>query len=151
MNLDEIKKGAFPILLIALGVVLLIHFLFPKVVTKIETKVEVREVIRYIVSNSTVTGATSATITPGGTAISGTNLTITNTTSITQTSTTTITEKEVTKYSQSSIIVGGEVTGVFKDYGGFINFKTDIYEAGISYGVLRKDITFRAGVAVLTW
>ena len=142
-----------------LGLLFALHLLFPKVITKtdtkIETKVEVKEVIRYIASNSTITGATSATLTPQGTAVSGTNLTITNTTTITQTATTTITDHKTEtikdKYSETAIIVGGQMSGVFTDYGGFINFKTNNYEVGIDYAVMSKKLTFRGGVVVLSW
>jgi len=151
MSIDKIKEIALPVLIIILGIVVAFHFLFPKVITKTETKVEIREVIRYITSNSTITGATSATLTPGGTAVSGSNLTITNATTITQHSDTTITDKIKTKYSETAIIAGLEGFGIVKDYGGFINFKTDAYEFGISYAVIRKEFDLRAGMAVLSW
>ena len=142
-----------------LSLCFVLHLLFPKIVTrtetKVETKVEVKEVIKYISSNSTITGATSATLTPQGTAISGTNLTITNTTTITQTATTTITDHKTEtikeKYSETAIIVGGQVNGVFQDYGPFVHFKADNYEVGISYAVLRKEYQFQAGMVLLSW
>lgn len=142
-----------------LGLLFALHLLFPKVITKTETKVEtkvvVKEVIKYVTSNSTITGATSATLTPQGTAISGTNLTITNTTTITQTAATTITDHKTEtikeKYSETAIIVGGQVNGVFQDYGPFVHFKTDNYEVGISYAVLRKEYQFQAGMVLLSW
>ena len=142
-----------------LSLCFVLHLLFPKIVTrtetKVETKVEVKEVIKYISSNSTITGATSATLTPQGTAISGTNLTITNTTTITQTATTTITDHKTEtikeKYSETAIIVGGQDSGAFADYGPFINFKTDNYEVGVSYLIIRKEYQFRAGVILLSW
>jgi hypothetical protein len=142
-----------------LGLLFALHLLFPKVITKTETKVEtkvvVKEVIKYVTSNSTITGATSATLTSQGTAVSGTNLTITNTTTITQTATTTLTEHKTDtvkeKYALTEIIAGAEVVGAFKDYGGWINFKTNGYELGASYIVLRKEYQFRAGTTVISW
>ena len=142
-----------------LSLCFVLHLLFPKIVTRTETKVEtkvvVKEFIKYITSNSTITGATSATLTPQGTSVSGANLTITNTTLITQTATTTITDHKTEtikeKYSETAIIVGGQVYGVFQDYGGFVDFKVNNYEIGVGYAINRKELEFRAGMVLLSW
>ena len=97
--MDKIKNYCIIILAIAIPILIALHMLFPKVVTKVEVrtvvKTEVKTVIKYLTLSSVITGGTVATINANGsTSVSGANLTITSTTTITLMATTVITVKE---------------------------------------------------------
>ena len=142
--MEKIKNYALIILAILAAVLGFIAFKTPKVITR----VEIKEVIKYITSNTAITGATSATIgADGTTAISGSNLTITNTT------TTTIKEKEIVKekFSENAIFVGVAAVGITQDVAPFIDIKIDNYKFGYSYSVFRREHNISGGVKVISW
>ena len=151
--MEKLKTNSIIILIVIIAGLCVFHFVFPKVVTKTETKIEIREVIKYVTSNATVTGATNATILPGGaTAVSGANITITATSTITETSTTKSTETIKERYSENNLNLGIAVRGLDQfDIGPSVGGKLSNISFSADYYLIRRDFAFRAGMSIFTW
>ena len=104
-------------------------------ITKTETKTVTKETIKYVDSHTSVSGGTTAVISPQGTTISGSNLTITNTTTLTETSTVRITEKVVEKFATPNVIIGVDFVSIDSNLGVNLGLKEISVSKAIIYPV----------------